>query len=114
MVPVSVPPLKLTGFVNYRADTEVGNETLDSGQGREQLAVDPLIAIALANLDLQQIIRLAGHQMGFGNLVGLDLLFDTCAEAGSTLVFVSHDRQLAHSFDRDIALPDINGVRPVS
>ncbi len=44
----------------------------------------------------------------------LDLLFDTCAEAGSTLVFVSHDRQLASTFDRDIALPDINRVRPVS
>jgi putative ABC transport system ATP-binding protein len=40
----------------------------------------------------------------------LTLLFDTCAEAGSTLVFVSHDRQLLTRFDRGISLPDINAA----
>lgn len=38
----------------------------------------------------------------------LDLLFMCCANAGSTLVFVSHDRQLARRFDRELALPGIN------
>lgn len=38
----------------------------------------------------------------------LSLLFDTCTEAGSTLVFVSHDRSLAPLFDRGVSLPDIN------
>jgi putative ABC transport system ATP-binding protein len=40
----------------------------------------------------------------------LELLFRTCADAGSTLVFVSHDRSLEPLFDRAISLPDINRV----
>jgi putative ABC transport system ATP-binding protein len=38
----------------------------------------------------------------------LELLFECCASAGSTLVFVSHDRQLEALFDRGVSLPDIN------
>jgi putative ABC transport system ATP-binding protein len=38
----------------------------------------------------------------------LDLLLRECAEAGATVLFVSHDRRLAFHFSREIALPDIN------
>jgi putative ABC transport system ATP-binding protein len=38
----------------------------------------------------------------------LRLLFEQCAEAGATLLFVSHDRQLQHLFDRGLSLADIN------
>ncbi len=38
----------------------------------------------------------------------LNLLFQECARAGSTLVFVSHDRTLEEMFSRTISLPDIN------
>ena len=38
----------------------------------------------------------------------LDLLLRECAEAGATLLFVSHDRRLASHFSREIALPAIN------
>jgi len=38
----------------------------------------------------------------------LDLLFQEVAEAGSTLIFVSHDSGLTEGFDRTINLPDIN------
>jgi putative ABC transport system ATP-binding protein len=38
----------------------------------------------------------------------LDLLSRECVEAGSTLLFVSHDRRLAAGFSREIALPSIN------
>ncbi|HEX6308210.1 MAG TPA: ABC transporter ATP-binding protein [Longimicrobiales bacterium] len=38
----------------------------------------------------------------------LELLFERCAAAGATLVFVSHDRQLEHMFDRAVSLPAIN------
>ncbi|CAN5726624.1 ABC transporter ATP-binding protein [soil metagenome] len=38
----------------------------------------------------------------------LELLFERCAEAGSTLLFVSHDRQLQHLFDRALSLADLN------
>jgi putative ABC transport system ATP-binding protein len=40
----------------------------------------------------------------------LSLLFETCAEAGSTLLFVSHDRSLMTLFHRGLSLPDINAV----
>ena len=38
----------------------------------------------------------------------LDLLIRECDDAGSALLFVSHDRRLAGRFDRVLALPDIN------
>ena len=38
----------------------------------------------------------------------LELLFQECARAGATLVFVSHDRTLEGMFSRTISLPDIN------
>ncbi|MFA7243532.1 MAG: ATP-binding cassette domain-containing protein [Sulfuricellaceae bacterium] len=40
----------------------------------------------------------------------LDLLQRECAEAGATLLFVSHDRRLAPAFNREIALPALNRV----
>lgn len=38
----------------------------------------------------------------------LDLLARECRDAGSTLVFVSHDHRLAAGFDREVALPALN------
>jgi len=44
----------------------------------------------------------------------LRLLLDECAEAGSALLFVSHDMRLAPQFDRVAALRDINRAAGVS
>ncbi|TVP55537.1 MAG: ABC transporter ATP-binding protein [Gemmatimonadales bacterium] len=38
----------------------------------------------------------------------LGLLFESCREAGATLLFVSHDRSLESRFDRALSLPDVN------
>lgn len=38
----------------------------------------------------------------------IQLLFAECSQAGSTLVFVSHDRTLIPLFHRSISLPEIN------
>jgi putative ABC transport system ATP-binding protein len=38
----------------------------------------------------------------------LDLLFAEVEAAGQTLVFVSHDGRLAETFDRTVALAEIN------
>lgn len=43
----------------------------------------------------------------------VELLFESCAAAGATLVFVSHDRSLLPLFDRALSLPELNAVRPV-
>lgn len=40
----------------------------------------------------------------------LELLFRVCADAGSTLVFVSHDRGLMPMFERVVSLGEINQV----
>jgi putative ABC transport system ATP-binding protein len=42
----------------------------------------------------------------------LELLESQCDRFGSTLLFVSHDRQLAATFDRQVDLPAINRVVP--
>ena len=47
----------------------------------------------------------AGSQAAF-----LDLLFAQCAEAGSTLLMVSHDDRLASRFDWSVALGDIAAI----
>ena len=47
----------------------------------------------------------AGRQSAF-----IDLLLRECAGAGSTLLFVSHDRRLAGHFTREIALAELNTV----
>jgi putative ABC transport system ATP-binding protein len=44
----------------------------------------------------------------------LELLFDCVSVAGSTLVFVSHDRQLQPLFDRAVSLPELNAARRVA
>ncbi|MGB4072380.1 ABC transporter ATP-binding protein [Pseudomonas sp.] len=38
----------------------------------------------------------------------LQLLFAECREAGSSLLFVSHDQSLAHLFDRSLSLAELN------
>jgi putative ABC transport system ATP-binding protein len=43
----------------------------------------------------------------------LRLLFQECEETGSTLLFVSHDHQLASLFERHITLDEINRARQV-
>lgn len=40
----------------------------------------------------------------------LELLFESCAEQGSTLLFVSHDQTLMPLFSRVVSLPEINRV----
>ena len=38
----------------------------------------------------------------------LQLLFAECREAGSSLLFVSHDQSLAPRFDRSLSLAELN------
>ncbi|PQK53604.1 methionine ABC transporter ATP-binding protein, partial [Escherichia coli] len=44
----------------------------------------------------------------------LRLLFDECRDAGTSLLFVSHDQSLAPLFDRSLSLLDLNrAARPL-
>ena len=42
----------------------------------------------------------------------MDLLLGECREAGSTLIFVSHDERLAERFDERLSLPTLNLAAP--
>jgi len=42
----------------------------------------------------------------------IQLLFAECREAGSSLLFVSHDQSLAPLFDRSVSLADLNRATP--
>ena len=44
----------------------------------------------------------------------LELLLDECDRWATTLLFVSHNRQLASYFDREVNLPAINQAQPVA
>jgi putative ABC transport system ATP-binding protein len=44
----------------------------------------------------------------------IQLLFESCREVGSTLVFVSHDRTLMPMFSRALSLPDVNRASEVA
>jgi len=94
-----------------------------------RLGIGELLHEPVANLSVgqQQRVAAARSLMGTPELVVADeptssldfdhrerfieLLFENCATAGTTLIFVSHDRTLLPMFDRAISLPEINRVR---
>jgi putative ABC transport system ATP-binding protein len=71
------------------------------------------VAVARALLGRPEIIMAdeptssldTDHQAQF-----LQVLFDCCGDAGTTLIFVSHDRSLLPLFDRGLSLPTLNTV----
>jgi putative ABC transport system ATP-binding protein len=91
----------------------------------EQLDIGELLAEPARELSVGQQQRVAAARALMGNpeLVIADeptsaldadhrkqflsILFDCCARAGSTLLFVSHDRSLQPLFDRALSLPEL-------
>ncbi len=94
----------------------------------QQLGIGNLLHESVANLSVgqQQRVAAARSLIGTPELVIADeptssldydhreqfieLLFESCKAAGSTLIFVSHDRSLMPLFDRCVSLPEINRV----
>lgn len=90
------------------------------------LGIENLLTQTVTNLSVGQQQRVAAARalLGSPELVIADeptssldydhrerfirLLFESCAETGSTLIFVSHDHTLRSLFDREISLPDVN------
>lgn len=93
-----------------------------------QLGIGELLHESVANLSVgqQQRVAAARSLIGTPELIIADeptssldydhrekfieLLFESCKAAGSTLIFVSHDRSLTPLFDRCVSLPEINRV----
>jgi putative ABC transport system ATP-binding protein len=94
-----------------------------------RLGIAPLLHQKVANLSVgeQQRVAAARALIGMPEVIladeptsaldydhrqrFLELLFECGAEAGSTLIFVSHDRTLLPFFHRAVSLPEINHVR---
>lgn len=113
-----------------RARAERGGESLDAAAGRiaEALEIRDLLASPVTELSVGQQQRVAAARalLGAPELViadeptssldtdrrerFLELLFSVCSQAGSTLVFVSHDRSLQPLFDDSVSLPELNRV----
>jgi putative ABC transport system ATP-binding protein len=92
------------------------------------LGIEPLLKENVVNLSVGQQQRVAAARSLIGTpwLVIADeptsaldsdhrerfieLLFENCRAAGSTLIFVSHDRSLMHLFSRSVSLPEVNRV----
>jgi putative ABC transport system ATP-binding protein len=91
--------LDLDASLHHRAATQ-----LSVGQQQRVAAARALIGrpeIVIADEPTSALD--AERQIAF-----LDLLSRECVEAGSTLLFVSHDGRLAARFSHEIALPSIN------
>ena len=97
-------------------------------QVAERLGIESLLKENVVNLSVGQQQRVAAARSLIGTpwLVIADeptsaldsdhrerfieLLFENCRAAGSTLIFVSHDRSLMHLFSRSVSLPELNRV----
>ena len=98
-------------------------------QVAERLGIESLLKENVVNLSVGQQQRVAAARSLIGTpwLVIADeptsaldsdhrerfieLLFENCRAAGSTLIFVSHDRSLMHLFSRSVSLPELNRIR---
>src|SRR5690606_26988730 len=119
-------PCRLNG--ERRARAERDGESLNAAARRisDHLEIGALLGSPVTELSVGQQQRVAAARalIGAPELViadeptsaldadlrerFLELLFDSCAQAGSTLVFVSHDRSLQPLFDEAISLPEVN------
>ena len=113
----------------HRARRErLGTESIDAATGRlaGALGLGALLDRAVTDLSVGQQQRVAAARalIGAPDLViadeptsaldtdrrdrFLELLFEQCASAGATLLFVSHDLSLGTRFDRVIHLPELD------
>jgi putative ABC transport system ATP-binding protein len=99
-----------------------------AAQVASHLGIETLLAEDVSSLSVGQQQRVAAARalLGSPELVIADeptssldvdhrerfirLLFESCRQAGSTLIFVSHDHGLAPLFDRTVSLTEINAA----
>jgi putative ABC transport system ATP-binding protein len=111
-----------------RARVRGGDADAEAGRLAEQLGIGGLLEERVTALSVGQQQRVAAARalLGSPELVIADeptsaldsdrrerfveLLFQSCTDAGTTLVFVSHDRTLEPLFDRAVNLPEVNRV----
>lgn len=116
--------------IHSRRRDRLGGKTLEQSvhQLAEHLEIADLLDSPVTQLSVGQQQRVAAARALIGRPelivadeptssldtdrreIFLELLFRECREAGSTLLFVSHDRGLAKLFDRSVSIPEINRV----
>jgi putative ABC transport system ATP-binding protein len=120
-------PCRFSGLRRQRACTQAGSPTASAAQLLQQVGLSPALwarPAARLSVGQQQRVAAARALIGQPELViadeptsaldtalrdsFMDLLLQQCRDAGSALVFVSHDERLAARFDARLSLPDIN------
>lgn len=116
-------PCRMTAGRRRRLEGEMDDEARVLAR---RLEIEPLLEARPGELSVGQQQRVAAARalLGRPDLVVadeptsaldahrrdafLELLFESCREAGATLLFVSHDRSLETRFDRALSLPELN------
>ena len=96
------------------ASVELPRERWHAGAGELSVGQQQRVAAARALIGQPELVIAdeptsaldAALRDGF-----MDMLLAACKQAGSTLVFVSHDERLAERFDTRLSLPVLNQVR---
>ena len=121
-------PCRFSTMRRQRATTASGSPEAEAARllGRLGLAGDDMLNRKVTDLSIGQQQRVAAARalIGRPDLVIADeptsaldtdarqnflaLLMAECSAAGSTIIFVSHDRALAAQFDRSLSLADLN------
>lgn len=121
VLPCRLRPKRLAGVGSAQADLKKSAHELARALGIEALLTQPVTALSVGQ---QQRVAAARALLGRPKLIIADeptsaldsehrehflkLLFEQCTAQGSTLVFVSHDRQLMPLFERTVSLPELN------
>ena len=108
--PLSVPVNSDLGFHHYYAgqyDQAISTFKELSMRKDGPLPVDGIL------MQLGRTYLVAGKRAD-AQQTFLELLLDECDRWATTLLFVSHNRQLASYFDREVNLPAINQAQPVA
>ncbi len=98
--------MRLLGALNLADPELLRRPVTDLSVGQQQRAAAARALIGMPDIviaDEPTSSLDAGHREAF-----IKLLFQECKEAGTSLVFVSHDGSLARFFDRSLALQAIN------
>ena len=120
-------PCRFSGLRRQRAAAAAGSPQAAAGALLQRVGLSEALwprRAAMLSVGQQQRVAAARALIGQPELVIADeptsaldralrdsfmaLLLQQCRDAGSTLVFVSHDERLAALFDHSVSLPQIN------
>jgi putative ABC transport system ATP-binding protein len=105
-----VEALRLLGALGLQEPGLVGRRVTDLSVGQQQRVAAARALLGRAEILVADEPTSALDSEARESFLGL--LMRECAAAGTTVLFVSHDRSLGAAFDRSVSLTDMNRVPP--